>query len=88
MGKIKAVSHFMNAKQESIAEVQQLELWNKGILDLSTEEVLNISKYNRHQFNKITNGHCGSHQWNQPSYYSYYIHQADQQLMRFIKVVY
>lgn len=34
---------------------------------------------------KKLNGHCGFHQWNQTSNYT---HQADQQLMGFIKVVY
>lgn len=41
----------MYTKQESTTEVQQLKLWKKGILDLS-KEVLNVSKYKRHQYNK------------------------------------
>lgn len=73
----------MYTKQESTAEVQKLKFWKKGILDLS-KEVLNVSKYKRHQYNKKNpNGHCGSHQWNQTGNYT---HPPDHQTMRFIKV--
>lgn len=57
-----------------------MKLWKKGILDLS-KEVINVSKYDRHQYHKIHSGHCGSHQRNQPG-----THQADQQLKLVYKV--